>query len=220
MQQLIIEILKQLDPTENFSLIRPMIIGYLLLHPSQVLIIDTNTIKTHVHSNIRRSVFNSKLAGKDPNLLPQEKAVLGIFLSLVEMIGMPENPDEVPPVLQEPDDKIQTDIVTRHRFHSSGSFKRNSPVKMQYFDTLGLTGDLEYVITSHSSPVTHILPTLENLIVSASKDGKIFLWKLNKYDDYSKIKYREMRKDIGMRPISLGCCGDFVYIGYRNCVKL
>ena len=222
MQKLIIEILRQLDPTMNFSLIRPMIIPYLLLHPSQVLIIDENTITTHLCSNVRRCAFNEKLLGKEAVLLPQEEEVLGNFLSLITMVGRPEGIGKPPILVQEPEDKVQTDLDLKGKRHSSGSFHK-SPLKPQYFEGLGLTGDLECVLDCES-PVTHITPTLENLIVSGCQDGRILLWKLNKFDDYSKIKYREIKSDKKnpslINPMKIGYFGDCVYIPYADCIKI
>jgi serine/threonine protein kinase/WD40 repeat protein len=221
MHKLIIEILRQLDPTKNFSLIRPMIIPYLVLHPSQVLIIDENTITTHLYTHVRRSVFNMMIIGKPAKLSDQEEKAIGNILSLIHMVGLPTLSSKQPSINPEPDDKIQQerDLDLPKQFLANPT-KKLYTGKNQYFEGLGLTGELECVINNHESPVTHIIPTIENFVLSASKDGKIFLWKLNKLDDYSKIKYRELKKDIGMKPISLGCCGDNFYIGYKDSIKI
>lgn len=219
MKNLIIEILKKLDPTMNFLHIRPMIIPYLFLHPSQVLIVDINTIKLHLYSNIRRSVFNMRLSGKEPELLPEEEKVRGIFSSLSTMVRLPVFNNHLPKIVQEPEEKTQSEGVLKVDGVMHDMLRRSFIGKNQFYEGLGLTGELEYVIDSHESPVTHINLSSDNIVHSASRDGKIFVWKFNKQEDYSKIKYRERRED-QKQPLSMGNCGDCVFISYSNQINI
>ena len=218
MKSLVNKMITNLDPTLNFLHIRPMMMPYLHLENIKLFIIDSAIIESSLYDYINRDYYNHSIEITHTELMSD--TLQGIVASLISMVRLPYKHPEVIKILPMPDENEHVEEPNQSLFFFNESFRRVNSSRTNFFDGLGITGELEHILDAHSGrPVRKLLQTHENHILSASDDGKIVMWKFTKPDDYNNVKYKE-KKETQDSPINLGNCADCIYVSYPKVIQV
>lgn len=213
MKNLLSSILEQIDPIVNLRQIRPMVLPFLRLPAKSVFVIELELIESYLLDHIPRCKFKKQ----NENFSVEDG--LGALSSLITMVKLPKAKSQVIKPSTMPEERIYYEETYSNEYYYTSPPQRLS-LKTQFYEGLGLTGELDHVIESNNiNPVTHLLQTNENLILSAYKDGKVVLYKLSRPDEYVKIKYKE-KKETASKILNVGNCGDYIFLAYSNTVKI
>jgi WD40 repeat protein len=193
-----------------------MLMPFLHLEDVKTFIIDSDIIEAFLYENINRDYYNHsiEITHSDPEQLQ------GIVASLISMVRLPYQRPENVKILPMPDEKEHNESSFHESYFFHESFRRVNSNRLNCFDGLGITGELDFILDGHDGkPVTNLLQTYENMVLSASDDGTIVMWRINRMDDYSNLKYK-VKKETNSSPINLGNVSDFIFVSYEDVVKI